>query len=153
MANSNKSILAYCSITESKTVTSPASGGGSNTIATINNYHFKSSSVYKSPGVLDATGILHIAPSTWTGAEPLISLSQMIGSGKLVRLYASVQPEDTAKPLKRVAILLTPDKVETAKGSGADGLVGKVLKTYRGTTEKTLGTVVRLGAKVNDHFQ
>jgi hypothetical protein len=153
MSKSASAILSYCKVTESSSTTSPVTGGGSNTVSVSNTYHFKASSIYLDKGVSDATGIVLIKSDDWKGDEPLISVGQMIGSGKVERLYALVAPEDTTKPNKRIAILCQTEKVKTAKGSDATtGLVGKTLKTTRGSVAKTLGTVIRLGAKVSDHF-
>lgn len=153
MSKSVNSILSYCQVTESQTTNIPVTGGGSNTTTVNAVYSFKSSSIYADSGVATATGITLIKPDDWKGDQPLISVGQMIASGKVERLYALVAPEDTTKPNKRIAILCASDKVKTAKGSDATtGLVGKTLKTTRGSVTKTLGKVIRLGAKVSDHF-
>ena len=153
MSRSATSILSYCQVVESQSTTIPVTGGGSNTTTVDNSYNFKSSSIYLDKAVSDVTGISIIKPEDWKGDEPLISVGQMIASGKVERLYALVAPEDTNKPNKRVAILVVTDKVKLAKGSDpVTGLVGKTLKTTRGSVVKTLGKVIRLGAKVSDHF-
>lgn len=153
MSKSATSILSYCQVTESQSTTIPVTGGGSNTTTVNAIYSFKSSSIYLDAGVATATGISIVKPDDWKGDEPLISVGQMIASGKLERLYALVAPEDATKPNKRIAILVVTDKVKTAKGSDATtGLIGKTLKTTRGSVVKTLGKVIRLGTKVSDHF-
>lgn len=145
-SRSASAILAFCSVTQ----TNPAVGA---IPATTTTYNFKASSIYASTGVTAATGVSNIPSTDWKGTEPLITVGQMVASGKLERLYATVEPSDTTKPNKQIAILCESSKSATARGNDAvTGLIGKTLTTKRGGTVTTLGKVVRVGNRISDHF-
>lgn len=143
------SLLAICSVTE----TTAASGTGADAIpGGTTTYYFQSSSLYKEAGFTAATGVKYINPDQWTRAEPLVSVEQMILSGKLERVYAELTDPDTKKPNKVISFFVTPDKLVSVKTS-TTGVVNKVFKKTRGGVTVTLGTCFGVRGKTSNRYR
>jgi hypothetical protein len=143
------SLLAICSVTVTSAGPAVAGAPGAGTTAT---YYFQSSSLYKEAGFTAATGVKYINPDEWTGTEPLISVEQLILSGKLERVYAELTNPVANKPNKVIPFFVTPDKLVSVKTS-ATGVINKVFKKTRGGVTVTLGTCFGVRGKTSNRYR
>jgi hypothetical protein len=117
------------------TIPGQGQGNGSST------YYFQTKKdAYK--GDISAQTGVEKAPSTFENDEPLIPISQLILSGKLMRLQAECK---NGEKRKLVEILVRRDKVEEALAQPTGSLEGKTFGNF--------GTIKTVRSKSMDSFR
>lgn len=96
----------------------PASSGGG-----VSTYYFQTSKDTYKGDVAAQTGVEE-APATFENDEPLISIHQLVLSGKLMRLNAEIK-NGTRKKMRE--ILVRRDKVEEVLAQPSGSLEGKTI--------------------------
>ena len=126
---------------------------GSTTADGNNLYYFQTSKIYADKSVADACGLTFIAIEDWKGGEPLVSVAELIRSGKLQRYYAQCLGKDSAGNdiSKSVAIFCIPDKVTTVVGPKSTLLNKDLKRTVKGASV-TIGKVYNVRQKAKDAF-
>ncbi len=147
---SASSILGIAEILVPRFKTAP---DGSSTADGNNLYYFQTSKIYADKSVADACGLTFIAIEDWRGGEPLVSVAELIRSGKLQRYYAQCLGKDSAGNdiSKSVAIFCIPDKVTTVVGPKSTLLNKDLKRTVKGASV-TIGKVYNVRQKAKDAF-
>lgn len=132
--------VCYVSTPSSKT-----DKDGNVTAGPDQNYFFQTSRIYEEVEVGKRCGITYVDPDKWEGQEPLVTVAQLVLSGKLARLTGESSGD---KGLKSVSFLAARNKVgdllSDDKAKNLDGLnhennkgetVGKFFKVRTATRD------------------
>jgi hypothetical protein len=118
-----------------------------------NIYYFQTSKVYADAKVQAATGITFIPIENWKGGEPLVTVAQLILSGKIERYYAQCSSTNAAgiEVGKTISLICIPAKAATLKGPAGTLKDVELKRTVKGQSV-SLGKVFNVRQKTKDSF-